>query len=74
MHPMDSKVKIMIATCATITVIAFVVIIAGSIRRSNEIAACQAAGGVSVKFRESRGRYDHYELACVNPDIFVKVK
>jgi len=74
MHPMDSAVKIMIAVAMAITVIAVVGIIAGEIGRSNEIVACRAAGGVSVTFRESLGRHYHYELACVNPDIFVKVK
>lgn len=71
---MDSAVKIMIVTAATITVIAVAGIIAGSIFRSNEIVACRDAGGVSVEFREILGRHYHYELACVKSDIFVKVK
>jgi hypothetical protein len=68
---MDSAVKIMIVTAATITVIAVAGIIAGTIDRSNEIATCQAAGGAAVTFLESQR---HYKVACVNPDIFVKVK
>ena len=68
---MDSAVKIMIVTAIAITVIAVAGIIAGAIGRSYEVEACRAAGGVSVKFYESQ---HHYELACVNPDIFVKVK
>ena len=68
---MDSAVKIMIATSLAITIIVVAGIIAGMISRSYEVEACQTAGGVSVTFRESQ---HHYGLACVNPDIFVKVK
>jgi len=68
---MESAVKIMIVTAAAITVIAVAGIVASTISRSNEIATCQAAGGVSVTFLESQ---HHYKVACVNPDIFVKVK
>jgi hypothetical protein len=68
---METSVKIMIVTAAAITVIAVVGIIASTIEHSNEIAVCQAAGGVSVTFLESEHRY---KVACVNPDIFVKVK
>jgi len=68
---METAVKIMIVTAAAITVIVVAGIIAGTIDRSNEIATCQASGGVSVTFLESQR---HYKVACVNPDIFVKVK
>lgn len=61
----------MIGTAAVITVIAVAGIIVKTIDRSNEIATCQAAGGVSVTFLESQHRH---KVACVNPDIFVKVK
>jgi len=68
---METSVKIMIVTAAAITVIVVAGIIVGSIGRSNEIATCQAAGGVSVTFLESQR---HYKVACVTPDIFVKIK
>ena len=68
---METAVKIMIGTAAVITVIVVAGIIVGTIDRSNEIATCQASGGVSVTFLESQR---HYKVACVNPDIFVKVK
>ena len=59
--------RILMMTVGAIVTITVVALVADTIKHSNAVEACTAAGGVYVKFRGG-------QESCLSSDIFVKVK
>ena len=58
--------RILMVTVGAIVIITVVAIVAETVRHSNAVEACKAAGGVYANLRG--------EESCMNPNLFVKVK
>lgn len=58
--------RILMVTVAAIVTITVAGLVADTIKHSNAVEACKAAGGVYANLRG--------EESCMNPNLFVKVK